>query len=204
MLDRIQPRTPVAQFSRIRLERHDDVSKSAVRILVLAIASGGAAVLYSYYAGMLGTSAVGDALWGGIPDALRPLYTINMFLAAAGFFLFSPYLVFHLAPESMTAGSSARFHRILLFYVLILVPSALWVPLTAHVIAYPSTSSWLAVRLDLFLVAGGTLGLFWEVVSSRPVMPWRRRIAILGLLPFSMQTVILDALVWPEFFHFGS
>lgn len=201
MTDRIQ--TPIAPTPRARLAAPDSRARSRIRSLILTIAFGGAAVLYSYYAGIVGTPAVGDALWGGIPDAARPLYTINMFLAAAGFFCFSPYLVFRLAPESESANSRTRFKRILLFYVLVLVPSALWLPLTAHVIADPSTAAWLAVRLDLFLVAIGTLGLLFEVVSSRPVTPWQRRIAILGLLPFSLQTVVLDALVWPAHFPFA-
>ena len=164
---------------------------------------GGAAVLGSYVWGALHPESF-RALWGGVPDALRPLYTINMFLAAAGFFLFSPYLVFRLAPESTSPDSSARLQRIWLFYLLVLIPSALWVPLTGNVIAHPSNSAWLAVRLDLFLVAIGTLGLFWEVLSSRPAEPWGRRLALLGLIPFSMQTVVLDALVWPVYFPAAS
>jgi hypothetical protein len=203
-MDRIHIETHVVPFSRVRLPGPGNRSQSAVRSLLLTIAFGGAAVLYSYYEGMLGTSAVGDALWGGIPDAARPLYTINMFLAAAGFFLFSPYLVLRLAPEADSLDSHAHFQRIRLFYVLVLIPSALWIPLTAHVIAYPSTAAWLAVRLDLFLVAIGTLGLLFEVVSTRPVTPRGRRLAILGMLPFSMQTVLLDALVWPAYFPLGS
>ena len=203
-MERIQTRTPIARIPVVRLESPHAPSWSAARSLALVIALGGAAVLYSYYAGMVGTSAVGNALWGGIPDAARPLYTINMFLAAAGFFLFSPYLVFRLAPESTSPDSSARLQRIRLFYLLVLIPSALWVPLTGNVIAHPSTSAWLAVRLDLFLVAIGTLGLFWEVLSSRPAEPWGRRLALLGLIPFSMQTVVLDALVWPVYFPAAS
>jgi hypothetical protein len=203
-MDRIHVATQVVPFSRVRLPRPDYRSQSSVRTLLLTIAFGGAAVLYSYYAGMLGTSAVGDALWGGVPDALRPLYTINMFLAAAGFFLFSPYIVFRLAPESESTDSHARFRRIWLFYGLVLIPSALWLPLTAHVIADPSTGAWLAVRLDLFLVAIGTLGLLFEVLSSRPATPRGRRLAILGLLPFCLQTAVLDALVWPAYFPLGS
>ena len=203
-MERIQTRTPIARIPVVRLESPHATSRSAARSLTLVIALGGTAVLYSYYAGMVGTAAVGNALWGGIPDAARPLYTINMFFAAAGFFLFSPYLVFRLAPESTSPDSSARLQRIWLFYLLVLIPSALWVPLTGNVIAHPSTSAWLAVRLDLFLVAIGTLGLFWEVLSSRPAAPWGRRLALLGLIPFSMQTVVLDALVWPVYFPAAS
>jgi len=203
-MNRIPSTTQVAPFSRAGLASSGHESRSAVWSLILTIAFGGAAVLYSYYAGTVGTSAVGEELWGGVPAAIRPLYTINMFLAASGFFLFSPYLIFRLAPESQSNTSRARFRRIQLFYVLVLIPSALWVPLTTHFLANPSTGAWLAVRIDLFLVAIGTLGLLFEVVSSSPAKPWGRRLAILGLIPFSLQTVVLDALVWPAFFPFGS
>ena len=29
---------------------------------------------------------------------------------------------------------------------------------------------------------------------------WERWLALLGLLPFALQTVVLDALVWPAYF----
>jgi hypothetical protein len=48
---------------------------------------GGTAVLASYVVGL--GAVPGDALWGGVPESLRPLYTVNMFLAAAGYFLFT-------------------------------------------------------------------------------------------------------------------
>lgn len=181
-------------------DRRDARTRSAVRSLLLLNAVGGAAVLYSYYAGMVGTGAVGAALWGGVPDSLRGLYTANMFLAAAGYFLFTPYLIFRVAPDAIASGEHARLARIGLYYALVLLPSALWLPLTAQVIAEPSTAAWLTVRVDLLLVAAGAIGLLAETLVSRPRGAWSRRLAILGLLPFCLQVAVLDALIWPAYF----
>ena len=53
---------------------------------------GGIAVLGSYaYCLMAYPAQVGD-FWGGVPDGLRSLYTVNMFLAAAGYFAFTFFL----------------------------------------------------------------------------------------------------------------
>ena len=55
------------------------------RSLLWLIAIGGSAVLASYL--LVLDPAVGGRLWGGLPEGrIRDLYTVNMLLAAIGFF----------------------------------------------------------------------------------------------------------------------
>ena len=159
---------------------------------------GGAAVLTSYVVGL--GSISGDALWGGVPASVRPIYTVNMFLAAAGYFLFTPYILFRLNPgETRIAGrfGYGLFH---LLFALVLLPSALWLPLTEHMLEQPSMLAWASVRIDLALVAIGSLGLLAALVGLGPAAPRGRAWAIAGLVPFILQTAVLDAIVWPALF----
>ena len=79
----------------------------------------------------------------------------------------------------------------------------LWLPLTAHMAAQPGLAAWACVRIDLALVALGALGLLASLISLGDGAPRGRRLAIAGLVPFCLQTVVLDALVWPAFFPFS-
>jgi hypothetical protein len=176
----------------LRAVRHPTIAS-----LALLNALGGIAVLASYVWG-LGQPAVAGGLWGGVPEGLRPLYTGSMFGAAAGYFPFTHYLLMRLDPEGTRLGGSG-YGLLFLFYGLILIPSALWLPLTAEMLAAPSDGLWWTIRTVLFGVAAGSLGILWAVVMAVP----RRRgrtLAIVGALAFCLQTVALDALVWPWFF----
>ena len=45
---------------------------------------GGTAVLGSYWLGLAGDPEAGTKLWGGVPESIRPAYTVSMLLAIAG------------------------------------------------------------------------------------------------------------------------
>lgn len=160
---------------------------------------GGTAVLASYVWG-LAQPEVAAGLWGGVPEALRPVYTINMFLAAAGYFLFSQYVLLRLEPDRTLIAGRFGYGGFLALYALVLFPSALWLPLTAWLLAAPSVPLWWLVRFDLALVGLGSLGLVVALLSLGPQRPSGRGLALLGLLPFVLQTAVLDAVVWPAFF----
>ena len=171
-----------------------------VRTLIALNVVGGTAVLVSY---ALGVGAVpGDALWGGVPDGLRPLYTVNMLLAAAGYFLFTPYILFRLNPGTVRVAGRFGYGIFHVLYALVLIPSALWLPLTAHMAEHPSLGAWVSVRIVLALAALGAFGLMVSVVRLGTGAPRGRRWAIAGLVPFCLQIVVLDAFVWPAFFAF--
>ena len=163
---------------------------------------GGTAVLASYALGLGSDALTGAALWGGVPESVRPLYTANMLLAALGYFLFTAYIVFRLPPDGTRIGSLFGFGLFGWLYALVLVPSALWLPLTAHLLAHPSAAAWWAVRMVLALVALGSSGLLASLAAMPSDAPRGRALASVGLLPFWLQTAVLDALVWPAYFPF--
>jgi len=170
--------------------------------LIALNAVGGVAVLASYAVGLASQSSSGAALWGGVPEGLRPLYTLNMFLAAAGYFLFTPYIAFRLQPGQTRIAGRFGYGCFHLLYALVLIPSALWLPLTERMLAQPSAWMWALVRLDLALVGLGSLGLLAALSTLDAAQRRGRTLAIVGLLPFCLQTAVLDALVWPALFPF--
>ena len=161
---------------------------------------GGIAVLGSYaYCLMAYPAQVGD-FWGDVPDGLRSLYTVNMFLAAAGYLAFTFFLMYRLKPTTSGGGrfGLGTFNAL---YALILLPSALWMPLTFAMLASPSDGLWWIIRLTLAAVGIGSLGLLAGLVAVRPCSPsLAHRLAVAGSLAFCFQTAFLDAVVWPAFF----
>ena len=163
-------------------------------------ALGGAAILGSYAWGLGSSAELGASLWGGVPESARGIYTLNMFLAAAGYFLFTPYILFRLPPDTTRIAGRFGFGLFHVLYGLVLLPSALWLPLTAHMIGQPSAAAWLAVRIDLALVALGSVGLLASLLVLPSDAPRGRTWAVIGLIPFCLQTAVLDAVVWPALF----
>lgn len=161
---------------------------------------GGIAVLASYAWGIGGHPESRGALWGGVPDSLRPFYTVSMFSAAIGYLLFSAFIVFG-RPGRASVEGAADTARLPILYALVLIPSALWLPLTFEMVAEPSALLWWSIRAVLFSVGLGSLGLLlWLVRTARThpsALAWA---AVAGCAAFCIQTALLDALVWPAFF----
>jgi Na+-translocating ferredoxin:NAD+ oxidoreductase RnfA subunit len=89
-----------------------------------------------------------------------------------------------------------------IFYSIILVPSALWMPLTFLAVEQASPGLLWLVRIDLWVVATASLSLLLALLNVEPRQPrWAHRLAIVGSLGFCLQTVVFDALVWVTFFH---
>lgn len=161
---------------------------------------GGIAVLGSYAYCLLSYPAQAGDFWGGVPDGLRPVYTANMFLAAAGYFAFTFFLLYRL---KSTNGASAHLglRTFNALYALILIPSALWMPLTLAMLEAPSDGLWWAIRLTLAAVGIGSLGLLVGLIAVRPsTASLAYKLAVAGSVAFCFQTAVLDAVVWPAFF----
>jgi hypothetical protein len=162
---------------------------------------GGIAVLGSYAHGLTSNPLARSELWGGVPLALQPLYTASMLLAALGYFAFSAFVFLRLDPERARIGGRFGFGAFHALYALILLPSALWLPLTFQMLESPSRVLWVVIRVTLGLVGLGSLGLVAAIASASPhSAPGSRRLAIAGAIAFSFQTALLDALVWPAYF----
>jgi hypothetical protein len=173
----------------------------AHRSLLVLNVLGGLAVLGSYAHGLGSHPEASSRVWGGVPEALRPLYTASMLLAAAGYFAFGFFVFFRLAPDRTRVAGRFGFGVFHVLYALILLPSALWMPLTFAMLEAPSVALWASIRGVLALVGIGSLGLVAAIASARPSdAPLARGIALAGALAFAFQTAVLDALVWPAWF----
>jgi hypothetical protein len=143
----------------------------------------------------------GDIFWGGVPQRIRPLYTAGMFLAAASYFAFTYFLLFRLSPVEAQIGGRFGFWVFNALYALILIPSALWMPLTFAAIGQSSEGLVWAVRLVLAVVGLASLGLLAALLSVEPRQPlWAYWLAVAGSVGFCFQTMVLDALIWAAFF----
>ena len=169
------------------------------RALLQLIAIGGTAVLASYLLAL--DPAVGGSLWGGIPEGrIRDLYTLNMFLAAAGFFPATWLLVFATPASALREKTGLGFPAMFALYAAILMASALWLPLTALYVSAPSTPVWLLIRLVLLVVGGAATllgGMLIRLARRGPAIAW---LAVVAFFFFWLQTMVLDALVWPHYY----
>ena len=170
--------------------------------LLLAInLIGGAAVLGSYAYG-IGTHANATAvLWGCVPGTIRPAYTAGMLLAAAGYFAFIYFILFRLDPRAARVGGRVGFGLFNILFAGILIPSALWMPLTFAAVAASSVLLLWVVRVVLAVVGLASLGLLaalWKVEPRQPA--WAHRLAVIGCAAFCLQTALLDMIVWSAYF----
>ncbi len=147
--------------------------------LLIIILVGGIAVLLSYVLGPLTRPGAAGLLWGGVPEGIRPFYTVGMFLGAGGYFAFTYFLLFRLAPEMARVAGRFGFGLFEAIYVAILLPSALWMPLTLLAAEQPGQALLWLVRLDLWTVAVASLGLYglcWLLSLANPAgrtgWPW--------------------------------
>lgn len=171
------------------------------RSLIVLNVLGGALVLGSYMIAFTGTPELRSALWGGVPESLRGVYTVNMLLAAAGFFPLTWRIVFAMDVPEFEARFGASYRLFHVLYGLVLFPSALWLPLTAQMIETPGLALWWTIRFVLFAVGVGSTGLLTLLfLSARRTSGGGRWLAVIGALPFWIQTAVLDATIWPAYY----
>ena len=142
-----------------------------------------------------------SAKWGGVPEELLPFYQANMLWGTAGYFFYTVFFLF-IMQEGATGFSPSLENRLLLvFYALILFPSALWTPLTLRMVSQPTSLTWGIIRLVLALVGAGSLGLLFLLLCA-----WPKKfsliylMAVVGSVGFCLQTVLLDAVIRPSLF----
>ena len=150
-----------------------EVSRELVRTVVFVL---GPMVLASY---VIGIRRMDDPmeLWGGIPESWRSLNVMCMFIAAAGFLIAWWQLLFGWdvgVVESVgwpwSGDVSGGGHgRILIAFLLILIPSMLWLELTRiHIQNGSSLTQWIVIA-NLWLVVSGNVLLIlfgWSAWSG--------------------------------------
>lgn len=174
---------------------------SVQRCMIVVNVIGGLSVLGSYALAFIFQQ---DAalLWGGVPDYLRSTYSVCMLLAAAGYLLFTFYLLFRVRARELRVFNHFGYEVFVGLYLAILLPSALWMPLTLMALNWRSPLLLWAVRLDLLVTALASLLLLLTLVKHQPIRSIAlQRWALAGAVFFCVQTVILDAGIWLAYFH---
>ena len=162
---------------------------------------GGILVIGSYVRGIQTHPESRGQAWGGIPHRLKPMYTACMPLAAAGYFAFSYFILFRLDPGEVRIADTLGFGFFYAVYVLILLPSAMWMPLTFAMLDRPSRTRWWAIRSTLTIVGLASLALLAGLVLlNTETSGYAYWLAVAGAALFSVQTAMLDAVVWPRYF----
>ena len=91
-----------------------------------------------------------------------------------------------------------------LAYAALLMASALWLPLTALYGTSPAWPLWFLIRLVLLIVGGAASLLaimLARLARSGPATTW---FSVAAFFFFWLQTMILDALVWPYYYSNGT
>ncbi|MCX6285146.1 MAG: hypothetical protein NTW31_13035 [Bacteroidetes bacterium] len=172
-------------------------------VLLLINLLAGGSVIGSYIQGFVSHPGKTAALWGNVPASLLPYYTLSMGTAAVGYLVFTAYLVFFVDPGNCKIFGRFPFCLFNWLYAIILVFSALWMPLTFIMLDKPSASLWLTIRFVLAIVGLGSVGFLAAVSTLKPAEPaWAHRSAWIGCIFFAFQTAILDTLVWTALFPF--
>jgi hypothetical protein len=169
-------------------------------ILLAVNVLGGSAVIGSYVHGVLTHPGRVKELWGGVPHGFINFYTLSMLLAAAGYFCFVYFILFRLNPGDTLLNGGLNYNTFSCIFALILIPSALWMPLTVAMLANPAAGLWIAIRVTLALVGLGALAMIAALLlldnHSKDLSYW---LALAGSVFFAIQTSVLDALVWPSY-----
>jgi hypothetical protein len=170
-------------------------------ILLIINVIGGIAVIGSYIIGLSGQAGGANTLWGGVPTSVRPIYGISMILSALGYFAFIYFILFRLVPAEVHIAGKFGFSLFYAIFLVILIASALWMPLTKAYVSNPGTGIWIGVRTVLVLVGLGSIALAWALLSLQTKTPavfyW---LAVAGSAYFAFHTAILDAIVWAALF----
>jgi len=167
-------------------------------VLLIINILGGAAVILSYIYGLRGQAGGANVLWGAVSEGIRPVYFVSMIISAMGYFAFIYYILFRIDP----ATSNVSYYLFFAIFLVILVASAFWMPLTNMYVNNGGTGLWIAIRSVLALVGLGSIALLWALLAYHPATRgaayW---LAVTGAGYFAFHTAILDAIVWAALFR---
>lgn len=169
-------------------------------ILLVINVLGGIAVIGSYILGLNAQSGGANALWGGVPANVRSLYGISMILSALGYFFFLYYIFFRIDPGGAVIGGRFGFWPFYAIFLLILIPSAFWMPLTNLYVTNPGTGLWIGIRAVLLIVGLASIALAVVLLSLQERAGAAYWLAVAGSIYFAFHTFILDAIIWAALF----
>jgi hypothetical protein len=176
--------------------------ETSKKILITINVVGGIAVIGSYILGIGSQSGGTSALWGGVPEDIQPIYGLSMLLAALGYFLFIFFIIVKLKPKETVISGRFGYNLFNLIFILILLPSALWMPLTSMYVEDPNVGLSFAIRFVLTIVGLASIALVWSITKIGDKRPLKHfQLAVLGSAYFAFHTFVLDAVIWSVLFE---
>jgi len=198
------------------------ITRNFVRLALLIT---GILVLVSYAVGAIRMESPMD-LWGGIPNSWIPFILVFMGLAVIGFLVFTWFFLFQWAPEAVDSvvwpwqkyenthseqnseqneqtgltrinNSGSGFAKLLMAYLLFLIPSMFWLELTALHMEMKTTWTQVLVIGSLWLVCFGNILMILLASSAH-----RQKIAphtiwpLIGTIFLGIQCIINDGIIW--------
>lgn len=161
----------------------------------------GSLVLLSYYNGVTKNPELSIKLWGGVPKTLHTFIVSFMFVGALGYFLFTAHLLINVEASHMFFNRFSYWY-LHFIYLMILIPSALWIDLTFLYMHSSTAINWIYVISCLYCVALFSIFLFLFIVETNVENHhWLYFPAVLGSLAFAFHTVFLDGILWTFFFN---
>jgi hypothetical protein len=170
-------------------------------IIGAVVILGGIGVVGSYIIGAVKNPVGAQALWGGVPKNVIPLYTLGMVLSAIGFLSTTYYIFFRVDAAAVRIWPGLDFRFFLVIYLLILIPSALWMTLTVRMVKDPGPGFEAGIRTVLILTAIGALFMLISMAAITPRaagLSWW--LAVIGSAFFFLHTAVLDAVIWTRLF----
>ena len=162
----------------------------------------GSMVLYSYYSGVTKEPALSLRLWGGVPTILQPLIVACMFISAVGYFFFTYNFLTNVDVQNVMFLNRFNYWTLHIIYLLILIPSMLWIDLTYKYMKSGSTFDWYIVVFVLFCVAIASVILFLFTIDTEfNNKNFIYLASVCGVSFFVFHTLFLDGLIWTVFFH---
>ena len=162
----------------------------------------GSILLYTYYKGVTNNPEIAAKLWGGVPIYLTKYIIISMFLGAIGYFFFTYYLIFKVDHETMLVINKYNFQLFIILYLLILIPSCMWIDLSIYYIINQNPLIWKLIVLVLYTVGISSLVLLLSLLNiNSNDGSTLYKLAVIGCTLFTFHTLFLDGLLWTIFFH---
>ena len=173
--------------------------------LVLINLIFGSMVLYSYYAGVTKEPTLSVKLWGGVPLILQPFIVGCMFISAVGYFFFTYNFLSNVNPDNVMFLNKFNYWYLHIVYLLVLIPSMLWIDLTYKYMRSGNIFDWYVVVAVLFCVAIASIILFLFTVDTKfDNKSFIYLGSVFGASFFVFHTFFLDGLIWTVFFHKGN
>ena len=162
---------------------------------------GGIAVLGGYAYALAINPETRNALWGGIPESWKPLYTFSMFTSAIGYLYATYYLVFKGGLDLQFFWGKYKASLLTILISIFLISSSFWIHSTFSYIDSPTQSQWLTIQIELFITAIALILFTIGLVSANGVGKiLNHKLAIIGCLLITFHCLILDAIIWTSKF----